>query len=427
MEAMLTAEGEKGIGVFAPTSLDRSQKIYDAVHGFIRFNELERMVIDSEPFQRLHYLHQLGIAYLVYPGATHTRFEHSLGAMELATQILERIGAKYPIPDFAYWMQVIRLAALCHDLGHLPFSHDAEKTLLGPAGHEEWTVRAIMSPQLEGVWKTFCTYYPGRDSATDILKMAVGEKKLLEMGLSIAFTPLERVLSQVVTGDFFGADRIDYLLRDAQCTGVSYGLFDYHQLIEMLCILSVNNELELGIEENGIASCEALLLARHFMHQRVYQYSSVKAYKFHLARFMEGFLQGSDCLTTLNGYLSLTDCEVVTALRKASRDPSAPGHPDAESLLRKDKRFKAVAIKEGIGEGALKEAGKRAGVPADSLFFEPGSSHKSHQGLAFPVLTRSGSVVPGSELSQICVPFCGFQWAYVAPGYEKALRGALEK
>ena len=69
--------------------MERSQKIYDAVHGFIRFNELERRLIDSEPFQRLHYIHQLGIAYIVYPGATHTRFEHSLGAMELATRIFD--------------------------------------------------------------------------------------------------------------------------------------------------------------------------------------------------------------------------------------------------------------------------------------------------------------------------------------------------
>ncbi|MBS0653317.1 MAG: HD domain-containing protein, partial [Verrucomicrobia bacterium] len=71
-----------------------TKKIYDAVHGFIRFNELERELIDSEPFQRLHYLHQLGISFLVYPGATHTRFEHSLGAMELATRIFDRITSK---------------------------------------------------------------------------------------------------------------------------------------------------------------------------------------------------------------------------------------------------------------------------------------------------------------------------------------------
>ncbi len=421
--AEFRAEGEKG----REPSLERSQKIYDAVHGFIRFNELERMVIDSEPFQRLHYIHQLGIAYSVYPGATHTRFEHSLGAMELATQILERIGAKTPIPDFSYWMQIVRLSALCHDLGHLPFSHDAEKALLGPSGHEEWTVKTIASPQMQPIWKALEIHFPGRDPLNDILKMAVGEKKLLEMEIALPFSPLERVLSQVVTGDFFGADRIDYLLRDAQCTGVSYGLFDYHQMIEMLCIVPYDNGLQLGIEENGIESCEALLLARHFMHQRVYQYSSVKAYKFHLARFMQSFLKGSDYLSSLSGYLSLTDCEVIAALRKAAKDPSAPEHIDAESLLRKDKRFKAIALKEGIGEGALREALSKVGIPAESFFLELSSTHSSNTELAFPVLTRSGSIASASELSRIVIPLRGVQWAYVAPEFERLFLGAIEK
>src|ERR1700679_655270 len=91
------------------------KKIFDAVHGFIPFDEFEKELIDSQPFQRLHYIHQLGIAYIVYPGATHTRFEHSLGAMELATRIFGKIVAKqFPLPDAEYWLQIVRLAALCH-------------------------------------------------------------------------------------------------------------------------------------------------------------------------------------------------------------------------------------------------------------------------------------------------------------------------
>lgn len=408
--------------------LERSQKIYDAVHGFIRFNDLERMLIDSEPFQRLHHIHQLGIAYIVYPGATHTRFEHSLGAMELATRIFERIASKeFSLPDADYWMQIVRLAALCHDLGHLPFSHDAEKELLGKSGHEEWTLKAIRSDQLKVVWDALQLRYSGRDVINDIVKMAIGEKKLAEMGVRLAFSPVEGVLSQVVTGDFFGADRIDYLLRDAQCTGVSYGLFDYHQLIEMLCVLPYDGHLQLGIEENGIESCEALLLARHFMHQRVYQYSSVKAYKFHLARFMKSFFQGSNYLESLDGYLSLSDSEILTALRKAAKDPHASGHLDADSLLRREKRFKAVAIKEGIGEGELREVQARLGIPLDALFFEL-SSHKSNsKGLSFPLQARSGSILPAQECSKISIPAGGLQWAYVAPEFEKAFRGAIEK
>ena len=403
--------------------LNRSQKIYDAVHGFIRFNELERMVIDSEPFQRLHHIHQLGIAFIVYPGATHTRFEHSLGAMELATQIFERISAKnFAIPDRTYWLQIIRLAALCHDLGHLPFSHDAEKELLGKAGHEEWTKRVIESDYLEPIWAKLKTYFPERDVVSDILKMAIGEKKLLEMGVVLPFSPLERVLSQVVTGDFFGADRIDYLLRDAQCTGVSYGLFDYHQMIEMLCILPFGNELELGIEENGIESCEALLLARHFMHKRVYQYSSVKAYKFHLARFMQVSFAHTDCLKTLEGYLSLSDSEILADLRRSAKNKEALGHLDADALMRREKRFKAIWMKEGIGE----EIQKKLEIAPGAIYLEPPISKKPAKGLYFPVLTRSGRVTSAAECSKISVPEEGGQWAYLSPEYERAFRGAIE-
>lgn len=406
---------------------DRQQKIYDAVHGFIRFNEIERMLIDSEPFQRLHHIHQLGIAYIVYPGATHTRFEHSLGAMELATRIFERIASKFSLPDADYWIQIIRLAALCHDLGHLPFSHDAEKALLGSAGHEEWTRKAIDSEQLMPIWSKLEVCYPGRSIVNDVLKMAIGEKKLAEMGASLEFSAVERVLSQVVTGDFFGADRIDYLLRDAQCTGVSYGLFDYHQLIEMLCVVSFEGQLQLGIEENGMASCEALLLARHFMHQRVYQYSSVKAYKYHLSRFMKPFFAKGDYLSSLAGYLSLSDCEVLAALRKAAKDPADPVHLDADSLMRREKRFKALFVKEGVGEAEMRALQTELGIPSEAIHFDLGSSKKESKGLGFPVKLRSGSVVSADECSKIFIPASSGHWIYLAPEYEKAWRGAVEK
>lgn len=407
--------------------LDRGQKIYDAVHGFIRFSELERMLIDSEPFQRLHHIHQLGIAHVVYPGATHTRFEHSLGCMELATRIFDRITSKqFSLADSRYWLQIIRLAALCHDLGHLPFSHDAEKALLGPAGHEEWTLKAIQSESLRPIWRVLQSKFPKKEIIADVLKMAIGEKKLIDMGMVLPFSSEEQVLSQVITGDFFGADRIDYLLRDAQCTGVAYGLFDYHQLIEMLCILPVNSELQLGIEENGIESCEALLLARHFMHQRVYQYSSVKAYKFHLTRFMKIFFEGGNYLDTLENYLSLSDSEILTALRKAAKDPNAAGYLDADSLLRRDKRYKAIAIKEGIGEEVIQAVIAGLEIPAEAIFWELTSQKRQAQGLSFPVQTRSGAILPAREFSQILIPSGGMQWVYVAPQYEKVLRQQLE-
>ena len=133
-------------------------RIFDPVHGFIHCNEIESALVDTEPFQRLRYIHQLGISYLVYPGGTHTRFEHSLGTMHLGTQIFEKIAPK---EDRDYWRQIVRLAALCHDLGHLPFSHVAEKLMLGPSGHEGWTLKIIRSPYLKPIWEMMEKAYPG--------------------------------------------------------------------------------------------------------------------------------------------------------------------------------------------------------------------------------------------------------------------------
>ncbi|MBS0606068.1 MAG: HD domain-containing protein [Parachlamydiales bacterium] len=410
-----------------------TKKIYDAVHGFIRFNELERELIDSDPFQRLHYLHQLGISFLVYPGATHTRFEHSLGAMELATRIFDRIASKHSRTDvdLDYWRQIIRLAALCHDLGHLPFSHVAEKVLLGKGGHEKWTLAVIQSDQLKSIWDKLQKRHPERNVTSDLIKMALGAKKAEEIGLDLPFTPWEKVMTEVITGDFFGADRIDYLLRDAQCTGVSYGLFDYHQLIEMLCILPTPGDpkgsLELGIEENGMESCEALLLARHFMHQRVYQYSSSKAYSFHLARFMKQFYSQGNYLESLDAYLTMTDNEVLSALRRAAIEPNALGHADARALLKRHDRFLAIELKKGIGEENLKKLQQLLAIASDAISWNLAKEKLDDRPPTFPVLKRSGAIVDSSQCSKILIPTGSQSWVFIAPAFERPFREALEE
>jgi len=280
-----------------------AKKVFDPLHGFIHLSESEEALLKTAPLDRLRYIHQLGLTYLVYPGATHKRFEHSLGVMHLSSLIYDGILKNIPVKeDFDYWRRTLRFAALVHDVGHLPFSHAAEEALLGVKGHEEWTKKIVESSYLKGIWE-------GEGMARDILKLATGE------GIE---TPWERMLCEIITGDFFGADRIDYLLRDARCTGVSYGLLDYHQLIEMIRVLP-GEELRLGIEENGLESCEALLLARHFMHRRVYSYHSVKAYNHHLASFMRRRYR----FDSVEAFVSLADHHVLTDLFAAKDDPDA--------------------------------------------------------------------------------------------------------
>ncbi|WOV90348.1 MAG: HD domain-containing protein [Candidatus Zeuxoniibacter abyssi] len=116
-------------------------EIRDPIHNFVRLDNTERKIVDSEPFQRLRHIHQLAMSYLVYPGATHKRFEHSLGVMELAGKVFDRItDVNNRHPDFTerfndklekrdYWKRTVKAAALCHDMGHLPFSHATEKIL----------------------------------------------------------------------------------------------------------------------------------------------------------------------------------------------------------------------------------------------------------------------------------------------------------
>ncbi len=401
-----------------------TRKIYDAVHGFIRFNELERELIDSVCFQRLHHIHQLGIAFLVYPGATHTRFEHSLGTMELATRIFEHLVRKQmKLEEPEYWLQIVRLGALCHDVGHLPFSHDAESLILGKDGHEHWTVRLIQSEYLYPIWDKLAQLFPHHNVAEDVVHVAVGEEKLKSLGWDVHLPASKKILSEIITADFFGADRIDYLLRDAKCTGVSYGIFDYHQLIETLCLIPLA-EYTLGVEGNGIESCEALLLARHFMHKRVYQYSSVQAHKFHVKRFMQAYYSQGDYLGSLQKYLSQSDPEILSALRAAACNPHAKGAKDADAVMRRASRFCPIALHASITENVLQKMQHTLGLSNEDIAWHvmPPLAEKA---LSFPVLLPSGSVVDASQLSEIRIPSGKKSWLFLSPQNEKQLRSEI--
>ena len=144
-----------------------THEIRDPIHVFIRLDSDERKVLDSRPFQRLRHIHQLAMTYLIYPGATHKRFEHSLGVMELAGRVFDVVTDPDNVTDEikhlleplnapdnrAYWRRVIRIAALCHDIGHLPFSHAAEKELLPDDwDHEKLTREIIVSDEMKTIW-----------------------------------------------------------------------------------------------------------------------------------------------------------------------------------------------------------------------------------------------------------------------------------
>lgn len=413
--------------------LASQKKIYDSLHGFIRFDECERELIDSLPFQRLRYIHQLGLAFLVYPGATHTRFEHSLGVMELSTRIFDRI-CKFVRPDifqliprkesfeYVYWKKVLRLAALCHDLGHLPFSHAAEEELLGEKGHEDQALKVIESSFLEPFWGNLSKILPERNIKEDVIKIAFGEEWIKKNKRELPpFTAWENIVSEIICGDFFGADRIDYLLRDAKYTGIVYGMFDYMQLIEQICIIydqeKRGENLEIGIDEKGIESSEALLLSRHFMHKRVYQYHSVKALNFHLKRFMKKFCKKNSHLKTSENFVYFVDASIISALMDSFRNEQ---DYDAGVLLCRKDHFKAIALPDHIVEEDLKKFQKKYGIDEDKISWEFYEKEDRRKVLSFLVLKSHLRVEKISDCSAILanLPSENRNWAYVAPEFE---------
>lgn len=304
------------------------KRYFDSVHGFIHVSDEEKQLFDSPAYMRLNYLHQLGVSYLVYPGATHSRFEHSLGVMHIATKIYDHL---FPHGD-ALMRQALRIGAISHDLGHLPFSHTLETTLLSDHGHELKTLEILESLKENLFFKNLENKHPGFLRLCQ--KIAVSPSCFLHAYPDASYSGLEILLSSLVSGDYFGADRIDYLVRDSQSTGVSVGLFDYPQLIEMLTIVDYNGAQRVALKEEGLHAAEGLLLARHYMHQRVYQHETVLSYNHALKEFVKALE-----ITSFNGlsaedYITYTDAWLTDLFIKASFDKTNPGYKWASILTK---------------------------------------------------------------------------------------------
>jgi HD superfamily phosphohydrolase len=329
-------------------------EIRDPIHTFIKMDADERRIVDSRPFQRLRHIKQLALTSLVYPGAMHTRFEHSLGVMELASRMYDTVTSRHNVndqvtdlvPELAtprhldYWRTVLRASALCHDLGHLPFSHAAEGRLL-PRGwsHERLTREFIQSSEVTPLLEAM------KLQIADVVKLAIGPEKAADL----EFSPWEALLAELIVGDAFGADRMDYLLRDSHHLGVAYGRFDHHRLIDTLRVLPVSpsdksgavKEAAVGVEDGGLLSAEALLLARYFMFAQVYMHPVRRVYDIHLGDFLATWLPGGEFPTSPDKLLRMTDNEVLVAVAIAAEDPDAAGHLEARRIAHRQ-HFKEV-------------------------------------------------------------------------------------
>ena len=392
-------------------------EIRDPVHTFVRLDSNERQVLDSRPFQRLRHIHQLALTYLVYPGATHKRFEHSLGVMELASRVFDIVTNHANVTDhvrarlreldepdtLAYWRRILRMAALCHDVGHLPFSHAAEKDLL-PDGwdHERMTREIICGNEMRSIWNSMRpTLVP-----EDITKLAVGPKKASDL----EFSAWESILSEIIVGDAFGVDRMDYLLRDSHHTGVAYGRFDHYRLVDTLRILAVptadeaagSGEPALGLESGGIQSAEALMLARYFMYSQVYFHAVRRIYDIHLMDFLKEWLDGGVFSTDLETHLKITDNE-VTAGFVAAAAREEPGHVHARRIVER-KHFKVVYERNPDDVRINPEAGRAVFEGLGEEFGTDSIRHDYYRQRGgapdFPVKLRNDDVVSSLAVSE---------------------------
>ncbi len=417
----------------------KKHEFRDPVHSFIGVDAGERRVIDSRPVQRLRYIRQLATSHLVYPGATHTRFEHSLGAMEMAGRIYDTVTDPLRANGFlhralpelrdkeqrSYWRRVVRMAGLCHDLGHLPFSHAAEHELL-PSGwsHERLSYEIIRSDEMTEALLQMTP--PVRSE--DVARIAVGQKPWIDKIL----TPWETILSEIIGGDAFGADRMDYLLRDSLHAGVAYGRFDHHRLIGTLRILpwrSLDDEDTdkpmLGVEWGGIQSVEALLMTRYFMFAQVYFHKIRMIYDIHLIDFLKEWLPGGQFRPDIDDHLSLTDSEIIAAIRKAGYDVNMSGHSWAKRLAER-KHFRV------LDPGRPQDAGRNpqdaeAICRATQAEFGVDQVRAAHpltkEGeLDFPVLMENEDVVPSVAVSDVLSSL-----PVATPGYVYADEAIFDK
>ncbi|MBE6510014.1 MAG: HD domain-containing protein [Methanobrevibacter sp.] len=213
--------------------------IRDSVYGDIELSKFEVRVMDMPQFQRIRRIKQLGLISLIYPGANHTRFEHCIGTMNLAS----KLATKLDLSDDE--IELVRMSGLLHDIGHGPFSHVSEGVLSFP--HEELTKYVIEKTSLH-----------------DLLDEKFNTKEIVDIINGRGH------LGPIISGEL-DVDRMDYLLRDSHNTGVAYGVIDYERIISNL---KLDDGLVLDIK--GVQAAEGALVSRYFMYPSVYQHHTTR-------------------------------------------------------------------------------------------------------------------------------------------------------
>jgi hypothetical protein len=265
--------------------------IIDPIHDFVRVYDNELKIIDTPIFQRLRRIRQLSGAHLIYPGAQHTRFEHSLGVMHIASMAGQALAEK-GIVSFDD-IQNLRLAGLLHDIGHGPFSHLFEEIFeeKRKISHEDLGRDIILKTEIGDIISK-----NGFDKKL-VTKLAFGDSKL-------------QFMNEVISGAL-SADIMDYLLRDGYFTGAEHAKIDHHRLTHSLDVY----KNKLALDKSSLVNFETMMISRYQMFKAVYFHKTVRAGEVMLLEAMD-LAEGELGLSSMNldEYLQLSDDVILAKL-----------------------------------------------------------------------------------------------------------------
>jgi len=384
-------------------------EIKDPVHGYVYITEGEKNLLDTYPMQRLRRLRQLAGSEYVYPGANHTRFEHSIGVMYLAGQALENPHVSQCVSDEE--VDICRISALLHDCGHGPFSHVFEHLLIKDLDktHEDLTSWIIEKSEVADKLSQM-GYNP-----QEVGKLAVG--KLHKPGKAF----LDQIISSAVD-----VDKQDFIVRDTYHTGAEYGFIDVYRLIHALDVLGENLAVELG----ALSALEAFMIARIESFKSIYFHRVGRAAQIMMATAMEKANPelGLTSFKTPEDYLALDDYTVWSALKKCSASKGIIGDLEHRRMLKcayertfyeKDTMISNIFGRESYRRQMQTEIAKEAGVAVESVIIDvptvpsvPYHHAVLMESMEIPVFTRSQQgekmLQRLSEISKIFETLKGF-------------------
>jgi hypothetical protein len=384
-------------------------EIKDPVHGYVYITEEEKRLIDSYPVQRLHRLRQLAGAEYVYPGANHTRFEHSVGVMYLASRVVENPNiSQYVSEDEA---EMVRMAGLLHDVGHGPFSHVFEPLLERELNktHEDITLWLVKNSELKDrLERVGCR-------AEDVAKLAVG--RLHRPGKAF----LDQIISSAVD-----VDKQDFIVRDSFHTGAEYGFIDVSRLIHTLDVL----EGDLAVDLGALSALESLIIARMESFRSIYFHRVGRAAQIMLSTAMEKANDelGLTCFKTPEEYLAMDDYTVWTMLKNCKKSSAIVRNLERRKMLKcayertfyeKDTMVSNLFSREANRTQLQEEIAREAKVKPEAVFIDvptvpsvPNHHSVLMESFEIPAFYRTakGEKVPQklSEISKIFETLKGF-------------------